>query len=237
MKPTIVRSLSAQRPDFFTFTTAGSTLPPALAQAPRRRSRTRTTRGRTRRRAADVPDSFVDAVTLAGPPEEVAAGVIRLARQRHDAVHALPGVARRAHRGDDRALPARGHAARASGRAVTVTIIMHGTLRRFLPDGAARATLDLRAGATIEELLVGLGAEKDTWLVARATRRSPSATPCSRRATYSTASSPSRAVQQVPRSQRRLPRRNPGVAGAGSEGAIAPFDDRGNGGGPCLFAT
>ena len=36
MKPTIVRSLSAQRPDFFTFTTAGLTIPPALAQAPRR---------------------------------------------------------------------------------------------------------------------------------------------------------------------------------------------------------
>jgi len=50
---------------------------------------------------------------------------------------------------------------------VTVTIIMHGTLRRFLPDGAARATLDLRAGATIEEVLVGLGAEQDTWVVAR----------------------------------------------------------------------
>ena len=50
---------------------------------------------------------------------------------------------------------------------MTVTIVMHGTLRRFLPDGAARATLDLRAGATIEEVLVGLGAEKDTWVVAR----------------------------------------------------------------------
>ena len=30
MKPTIVRSLAAQRPDFFTFATAGLTLPPAL---------------------------------------------------------------------------------------------------------------------------------------------------------------------------------------------------------------
>jgi alkanesulfonate monooxygenase SsuD/methylene tetrahydromethanopterin reductase-like flavin-dependent oxidoreductase (luciferase family) len=30
--------------------------------------------------AADVPDSFVDAVTLAGPPDEVASGVIRLAK-------------------------------------------------------------------------------------------------------------------------------------------------------------
>ena len=50
---------------------------------------------------------------------------------------------------------------------MTVTVVMHGTLRRFLPTGAARATLDVSAGATIEEILVGLGAEKDTWLVAR----------------------------------------------------------------------
>jgi alkanesulfonate monooxygenase SsuD/methylene tetrahydromethanopterin reductase-like flavin-dependent oxidoreductase (luciferase family) len=28
-----------------------------------------------------VPESFVDAVTLAGPPDEVAAGVVRLARE------------------------------------------------------------------------------------------------------------------------------------------------------------
>ena len=50
---------------------------------------------------------------------------------------------------------------------MTVTVVMHGTLRRFLPDGAARATLDLAEGATVEEVLVGLGAEKDTWLVAK----------------------------------------------------------------------
>jgi sulfur carrier protein ThiS len=50
---------------------------------------------------------------------------------------------------------------------VTVTVVMHGTLRRFLPDGAARATLDLAEGSTVEEVLVGLGAEKDTWLVAK----------------------------------------------------------------------
>jgi len=28
-----------------------------------------------------VPDDFVDAVTLAGPPEDVARGVVRLARE------------------------------------------------------------------------------------------------------------------------------------------------------------
>jgi sulfur carrier protein ThiS len=50
---------------------------------------------------------------------------------------------------------------------VTVTVVMHGTLRRFLPEGAARATLDLRPGATIGEVLAGLGAGEDTWLVAR----------------------------------------------------------------------
>jgi sulfur carrier protein ThiS len=50
---------------------------------------------------------------------------------------------------------------------VTVTVVMHGTLRRFLPEGAARATLDLRGGATIGELLAELGADQDTWLVAR----------------------------------------------------------------------
>lgn len=53
---------------------------------------------------------------------------------------------------------------------MTVTVVMHGTLRRFLPDGAARATLDLRDGATVSEVLAELGAETaehETWLVAR----------------------------------------------------------------------
>ena len=50
---------------------------------------------------------------------------------------------------------------------MTVTIVMHGTLRRFLPDGAARATIDLADGATVEDALAGLGADKDTWLVAK----------------------------------------------------------------------
>ena len=53
---------------------------------------------------------------------------------------------------------------------MTVTVVMHGTLRRFLPQGAARATLDLREGATVGEVLAGLGAdtaEHETWLVAR----------------------------------------------------------------------
>jgi sulfur carrier protein ThiS len=50
---------------------------------------------------------------------------------------------------------------------VTVTVVMHGTLRRFLPDGAARTTLDCRPGATVGEVLAALGADQDTWLVSR----------------------------------------------------------------------
>lgn len=47
-----------------------------------------------------------------------------------------------------------------------VTVHMHGNLRRFLPGGADRTMLEVEPGATIEALLAGLGAERDTWLVA-----------------------------------------------------------------------
>ena len=50
---------------------------------------------------------------------------------------------------------------------MTVTVVMHGTLRRFLPGGAARTTLDCRSGATVGEVLADLGADQDTWLVSR----------------------------------------------------------------------
>jgi len=50
---------------------------------------------------------------------------------------------------------------------MTVTVIMHGNLRRFLPEGAARASVEVPDGATIEVLLRRLGAAEDTWLVAR----------------------------------------------------------------------
>jgi 5,10-methylenetetrahydromethanopterin reductase len=79
MKPTIARSLAAQRPDFFTFTRAGLTVPPALVERLDRLGYTHAP-GALREAASDVPEEFVDAVTLAGPPDEVAAGVIRLAR-------------------------------------------------------------------------------------------------------------------------------------------------------------
>src|SRR6185503_2413390 len=82
----------------------------------------------------------------------------------------VPGGAGGPHRADDRAVPGRGDAPSAGGGPVTVTVVMHGTLRRFLPEGAARATLELRDGATVGEVLAELGAETtehETWLVAR----------------------------------------------------------------------
>ena len=79
MKPTIVRSLSAQRPDFFTFTRAGLTMPPALRDAVLQLPYTHDP-APLREIAPLVPDEFVDAVTLAGPADEVAAGVARLGR-------------------------------------------------------------------------------------------------------------------------------------------------------------
>jgi sulfur carrier protein ThiS len=49
---------------------------------------------------------------------------------------------------------------------VRVTVHMHGNLRRFMPGGADRTVLEVAPGSTIEALLAGLGAERDTWLVA-----------------------------------------------------------------------
>ena len=79
MRPTIVRSLAAQRPDFFTFTAAGLELPPALREAVLRLDYTHDP-APLLKLAPLVPDAFVDAVTLGGPPAAVAAGVARLAR-------------------------------------------------------------------------------------------------------------------------------------------------------------
>ena len=47
-----------------------------------------------------------------------------------------------------------------------VTVHMHGNLRRFMPGGADRLSIDLAEGTTIEALLARFGAERDTWLVA-----------------------------------------------------------------------
>jgi alkanesulfonate monooxygenase SsuD/methylene tetrahydromethanopterin reductase-like flavin-dependent oxidoreductase (luciferase family) len=79
MRPTIVRSLSAQRPDFFTFERAGLTLPETLRREVLSLPYTHDPE-RLTALAPHVPDAFVDAVTLAGLPAHVAAGVIRLAR-------------------------------------------------------------------------------------------------------------------------------------------------------------
>ena len=49
---------------------------------------------------------------------------------------------------------------------MTVTVHMHGNLRRFMPEGRDRIGMELTAGTTIEALLVSLGAAGDTWLVA-----------------------------------------------------------------------
>jgi sulfur carrier protein ThiS len=49
---------------------------------------------------------------------------------------------------------------------MSVTVHMHGNLRRFLPEGRDRVSVDLAPGTTIAALLAGLGAERDTWLVA-----------------------------------------------------------------------
>ena len=49
---------------------------------------------------------------------------------------------------------------------MTITLHMHGNLRRFMPDGADRLAMELREGTTVEALLRQLHADKDTWLVA-----------------------------------------------------------------------
>jgi sulfur carrier protein ThiS len=49
---------------------------------------------------------------------------------------------------------------------MTVTVHMHGNLRRFMPGGADRAPVELADGATVEALLASLAAQLDTWLVA-----------------------------------------------------------------------
>ncbi len=49
---------------------------------------------------------------------------------------------------------------------MSVTVHMHGNLRRFLPQGRDRMAMDMSPGTTIEALLASLGALADTWLVA-----------------------------------------------------------------------
>ncbi len=79
MRPTIVRSLVAQQPHFRTFVTAGLELAPELREQIAALGYTHDAT-RLAPAAALVPDSFVDAVTLAGTVEEVAARVAQLQR-------------------------------------------------------------------------------------------------------------------------------------------------------------
>lgn len=79
MRPTIVRSLAAQRPDFFTFRTAGLELPAPLREQVLLLPYTHDP-APLMKLAPLVPDAFVDAVTLAGSPGKVAGDVVRLAR-------------------------------------------------------------------------------------------------------------------------------------------------------------
>jgi 5,10-methylenetetrahydromethanopterin reductase len=79
MRPTIVRSLSAQRPDFFTFATAGLTLPAGLRDKVLALPYTHDP-APLRAVAPEVPDAFVDACTLTGPADVIAGELVRLAR-------------------------------------------------------------------------------------------------------------------------------------------------------------
>jgi 5,10-methylenetetrahydromethanopterin reductase len=78
MRPGLVRSLVAQRPDFFTFVQAGLTLPAALREQVLALPYTHDP-APLRALAPAVPDEFVDAMTLTGPADEVAKEVRRLA--------------------------------------------------------------------------------------------------------------------------------------------------------------
>jgi 5,10-methylenetetrahydromethanopterin reductase len=78
MRPGLVRSLVAQRPDFFTFVQAGLTLPAALREQVLALPYTHDP-APLRALALAVPDEFVDAMTLTGPADEVAKEVRRLA--------------------------------------------------------------------------------------------------------------------------------------------------------------
>ena len=79
MRPTLVRSLASQRRDFFTFVTAGLTVPGRLAEKLRGLTYTHDV-APLRALAPEIPDEFVDACTLTGPPALVASEVVRLAR-------------------------------------------------------------------------------------------------------------------------------------------------------------
>ncbi|MCZ6872149.1 MAG: LLM class flavin-dependent oxidoreductase [bacterium] len=80
MRPTVVRSLVAQHPNYRTYKTAGLELPSRLAQMIASMGYTHDPQ-LLAPAAALVPDTFVDATTLAGTIEEVAHNVVRMAQR------------------------------------------------------------------------------------------------------------------------------------------------------------
>jgi sulfur carrier protein ThiS len=49
---------------------------------------------------------------------------------------------------------------------MTVTVHMHGNLRRFMPRGEDQAAVEVTPGTTVATWLCSVGAERDIWLVA-----------------------------------------------------------------------
>ncbi|MBV9861813.1 MAG: MoaD/ThiS family protein [Alphaproteobacteria bacterium] len=49
---------------------------------------------------------------------------------------------------------------------ITVAVVMHGNLRRFVPDGAERRCLSVPEGTTIAGLVDTMKAGQEIWLVA-----------------------------------------------------------------------
>jgi sulfur carrier protein ThiS len=49
---------------------------------------------------------------------------------------------------------------------MSVTVHMHGNLRRFMPEGRDCTTMEVTPGTSVAALLASLGADRDIWLVA-----------------------------------------------------------------------
>jgi 5,10-methylenetetrahydromethanopterin reductase len=86
MRPSIVRTLVAQQPEFRTFKTAGLEIPDELRQAVTSLSYTHDPEILAPV-ATMIPDEFVDAITLAGTVDQVATQVIRMIR--HGVTHVM----------------------------------------------------------------------------------------------------------------------------------------------------
>lgn len=49
---------------------------------------------------------------------------------------------------------------------IRVTVHMHAHLRRFLPEGAASADLDLPEGTAVTDVMSRFGAQREVWVAA-----------------------------------------------------------------------